>query len=257
MDDPMKLECFALSEPDRPRELDVRPAPAERAWIDATSQRFAARCLPLLIANSHGWEVLFKDRCEVNWTGGSRIADLDISTESGSDTYVASHFGEGIVTFRIPALFRTEPGYNLWVGGPVNRFKDGVQALTGIVETDWSPFTFTMNWKVTRSFHPIVFERDEPICHIFPLPRGLVDEVQPVITTFDSDAELKRDYEQARESRLNFIEKLKQGDPEAVAKGWQKEYFRGEFASGRQPVAGHQTKLSPKPFAVKAGHSKS
>lgn len=29
------------------------------------SRCFAARCLPLLIANAHGWEILLKDRCEI------------------------------------------------------------------------------------------------------------------------------------------------------------------------------------------------
>ncbi|WP_042832409.1 DUF6065 family protein, partial [Xanthomonas citri] len=35
--------------------LDIRPAPHERAWMDATEQRYAYRCLPLAIANAHGW----------------------------------------------------------------------------------------------------------------------------------------------------------------------------------------------------------
>lgn len=34
--------------------LDIRPAPHERAWMDATHQRYAYRCLPLAIANAHG-----------------------------------------------------------------------------------------------------------------------------------------------------------------------------------------------------------
>lgn len=248
----MKLECFPTFEAEHDHKFEVRPAPAERAWIDATPKRFAARCLPLLIANSHGWEILFKDRCEITWTGGAGINDLKVSTRSGTSDHVTSHFGEGIVTFQIHALFRTEPGVNLWVGGPVNRFKDGIQPLTGVVETDWSPFTFTMNWKVTRSFHPILFEPDEPICHIFPLPRGIVDDVQPVMATFDNDIDLKRDFEQSRDSRLAFIKGLKDGDPDIVAQGWQKDYFRGQFESGRKPVAGHQTKLSPKPFVSKS-----
>jgi uncharacterized protein DUF6065 len=38
--------------------VDIRPAPVEREWMEATSQRFAYRCLPLNIANAYGWEVL-------------------------------------------------------------------------------------------------------------------------------------------------------------------------------------------------------
>lgn len=246
----MKITCYRTFVPASHIEFEVRPAPPDRAWIDATPQRFAARCLPLLIANSHGWEILFKDSCEVTWNGGIAASDVSVITESGGQDYVSSHFGEGILTFRIHGLFRTEPGVNLWVGGPINCFKDGIQALTGIVETDWSPSTFTMNWKITRPGHAIRFERDEPICHVFPLPRGLVDQVSPEMASMDSDPELKRDFEEARESRRAFIEGLKANDPETVAAGWQRDYFRGAYPSGRRPTAGHQTKLHPKPFVT-------
>jgi hypothetical protein len=247
----MKFQCFTTSTAGSGQEFEVRPAPAERSWIDATPSRFATRCLPLLIANAHGWEILLKDACEITWTGGSSIGDIKVITSSGTSTYVYSHFGQGMVTFRIMGLFRTEPGYNLWVGGPVNRFKDGIQALTGVVETDWSPFTFTMNWKVTRSDYPVRFERDEPICHIFPIPRSIVDEAEPVLASLDDDLDLKREYEQARDARLAFIEGLRNGDPDIMRRGWQKDYFRGEFPSGSRAFAGHQTKLNPKPFRRK------
>ena len=76
---------------------------------------------------------------------------------------VQSHFGEGVITWNIPFLFRTSPGYNLLVRGPSNWIKDGVQALEGIVETDWAVQTFTMDWKFTRPRRWVRFEADEPI----------------------------------------------------------------------------------------------
>src|SRR5271165_1161304 len=36
----------------------IRPAEPTRAWMDATPEAFAYRCLPLNIANAHGWEIL-------------------------------------------------------------------------------------------------------------------------------------------------------------------------------------------------------
>jgi len=35
--------------------------------------------------------------------------------------------------------------------GPPNWPKDGVYPLSGLVETDWLPFPFTMNWQMTRA----------------------------------------------------------------------------------------------------------
>lgn len=84
----MKIRCFTTFTPDSGPEFEVRPAPAERNWIDATPNRFAARCLPLLIANAHGWEILLKDACEVIWTGGSGVDDIEVRTESGTSSYV-------------------------------------------------------------------------------------------------------------------------------------------------------------------------
>ena len=63
---------------------------------------------------------------------------------------VASHFGCGIITFKIPYLFRAPQGYNLLARGPANLFKDGISPLEGLIEVDWAVSPFTMNWKVTR-----------------------------------------------------------------------------------------------------------
>ena len=50
-----------------------------------------------------------------------------------------SHFGHGILTFHMPCLFRTEPGVDLMVQGPINRPKDAIAPLSGIIETDGRP----------------------------------------------------------------------------------------------------------------------
>ncbi|MGK6315772.1 DUF6065 family protein [Neorhizobium sp. DT-125] len=36
----------------------------------------------------------------------------------------------------MPCLFRTEPGYDLYVTGPINRPKEAIAPLIGVVETD-------------------------------------------------------------------------------------------------------------------------
>ena len=38
----------------------------------------------------------------------------------------ASHFGSGILTWHLPLLFRTPPGYDLLVRGPANHPKDAM-----------------------------------------------------------------------------------------------------------------------------------
>ena len=136
----------------------VRKASPQRDWMDATHHRFAYRCLPLVIANQAGWMISCPATFRAHWSGGSGLSAITIHIPEGQGGYgplppqlfIASHFGSGVLTFSLPYLFRTSPGYNLWVKGPVNMIKDGIQPLEGMVETDWAHATFTMNWKFTR-----------------------------------------------------------------------------------------------------------
>jgi hypothetical protein len=153
----------------------LRPAEATRAWMDATPEAFAYRCLPLNIANAHGWEVASPCDFEAYWNGGSAVGDvkLRVPTSVPESDRPVSLFGQGTVTFHVQGLFRTPPGWNLWVGGSPNRAKDGIAPLTGVIETDWSPYTFTMNWRFTRRNHWVRFAAGEPICFLFPVAQQL------------------------------------------------------------------------------------
>jgi hypothetical protein len=122
--------------------IDIRPAPAERAWMDDTENRHAYRCLPLTIANSHGWEILSPAGFSAIWNGGNGLDAVTVTPDVGAEPAALSHFGHGVLTFTVPCLFQTEPGFDLLVTGPINRPKDSIAPLTGLIETDWSPYTF-------------------------------------------------------------------------------------------------------------------
>ncbi len=161
------LDCY-LFEGWNPR---IRPAARQRGWMDASPEAFAYRCLPLTIANTHGWEILCHADFSARWNGGSRAEDIEIRLEDGHDLISApvSLFGQGVITFHIAGLFQTSRGWNLWVGGPPNDPRDGIAPLTGIIETDWSPYSFTMNWRFTRPDHWVRFAAGDAICCFFPV----------------------------------------------------------------------------------------
>ena len=155
----------------------------------------------------------------------------------------------GVQTCALPIyLFRTPRGVNLWVKGAANWIKDGVQALEGIVETDWSISTFTMNWKMTRPHHKIRFDQGEPICMIVPVSRKLAESLQPCRTPLAENPPLEEQFRKWSASRNEFNQGLAQVDAEAVRRGWQKDYVLGLDMHGRQ-FQPHQTRLHIKPFA--------
>lgn len=243
--DPGQLTAFVIGE----NPLVIRPAPLEREWMHATHERFAYRCLPLNIANAHGWEILSPTGFTAGWNGQAGLDAVLIGADAGTTAPAVSHFGHGILTFHIPALFRTAPGYDLMVQGPINRPKDGIYGLSGVVETDWAPFSFTMNWVFTRPNVLLRFEKNEPICHIFPVKRGELEDIIPYARPLSDDPVLKAEYEAWSASRNTFNADLKTPGSEAQTERWQKIYYRGETHHGTVEAAeDHRTKLRLKPF---------
>ena len=225
------------------------PGRAERDWMDATSQKFAYRCTPMPIANCSGWEITLPMAFQATWNGGNEREDIQIKSLDGDPrlpSVVESLFGHGVLTFHPGYHFRTSPGWALWVRGAPNTVKDGIVALDGLVETDWLPFTFTMNWRFSRPT-TVRFERDEPFCFLALTPHGMLDEVQPVVADVADDPQIKAGYVAWRESRADFQARVSAGDSEAVEQGWQRNYLRGEDPSGVSEPIFHLAKRRLKP----------
>lgn len=235
------------------QRIEVRPAPVDRAWMDASPDRFAYRCLPLNIANAHGWEILCPSSFTATWNGGPGLGDIAITSDAQSKPPALSHFGSGVLTFHVPCLFRTDPGVDLMVQGPINAPKDGIAALTGIIETDWAPYSFTMNWLFTRADAPVRFDKGEPFCHVFPIPRGLLDDVKPELHLLSEAPELKKQYGQWEMQRSFFNMDLKRSGSRAQEDRWQKLYYRGVNPDGSpNKIKDHRTRVRLKPFVKSA-----
>lgn len=252
--DPFDLVCYVYPGW-APR---IRAASPRRGWMDDTPDRFAYRCLPLNIANAHGWEILSPCGFEAEWNGGSAVDDVTVRPDPGTPEHLApvALFGQGVLTFHVSALLRTPPGFNLWVSGPPNAAKDGIAPLAGVVETDWAPFSFTMNWRFTRHGHPIRFEENEPFCFFFPTERGLAERVQPRVAPVEEAPELKARFEQWSRSRDDFHARMAAHPPDAPADRWQKFYYRGIDAAGAPGASDHQTKLHLSEFSGMTLHER-
>jgi hypothetical protein len=227
-----------------PMRMPVVVGTAARDWMDATPNRFAYRCLPMLIANQAGWYVITQHSVAVTWDGTEKIEGLKVECLAGELPCPAiSTFGSGILTWTMPYLFRTPPGYNLLVRGPANWPKDGIAPLEGIVETDWTESTFTMNWKLTRPDHTVTFNAGEPIAMIVPQPRGELELFRPEIRDIASHPELHEAYEKWAELRRRFNEDLHKVDSDARKQGWQKHYAQGKTVTEARSRE-HQSKLA-------------
>jgi len=234
-------------------KITIRPAPLEREWMSNTDRRFAYRCLPLNIGNSHGWEILNTAGFAAYWDGRREPEGVMVIPDNPHDTkyhgvLARGFFGTGTLTFNMSCIFRTDPGIDLYVTGPVNRPKDGIIPLTGIVETDWAPYTFTMNWLFTKERNFVRFEKDEPFCHIFPVTRGSIEATQPIMRPIEDNPALLEAYKTWSDSRDTFNKELKIPEPQAYKVGCQKDYFRGQMPTGEAGPEDHRSKVRALPF---------
>jgi len=235
----MKLTCYAIDDFAPP----LRPAPATRPWMDGVIDNHAYRCLPLVVANAYGWEVPWPFAFTAEWDGDPHPRGLVLRDDDGREPpphRMASHFGYGIVTFHLSYLFRTEPGYDLVAGGPANAAKDGIAPLTGVIEADWLPFPFTMNWQMTRPGR-VRFERDEAVCSVFPVLRALIRETEPEIVALDDHPDVKAELRAWSQRRNDLMREL-QASPRALKDAWLRDYFVGRMPDGTA-VPGHQARL--------------
>ncbi len=224
--------------------MHLQAAPIAREWMDATHKRFAYRCLPLTIANQCGWTIASPRSFTAMWNGGGLLSDIVFSfTDGAPDDRISCIFGHGVITFNMPYLFRTLRGVNLWVKGPTNWPKHGLHALEGIVETDWTAATFTMNWKITAPNTLVRFDRGEPCCMILPQQRGYVEAFRPTKCLLASNPELAEEFAHWSRERSGYQERVAQGDEDAIRRGWQKDYFHGKDPGDVKSFPEHQTKL--------------
>lgn len=245
----MRLDCFIGDDV----ELDIRPSSSRRDWMDATDGQFAYRCLPLSIANAHGWVICCGGGFEAEWSGADGPGGVRVFPLGDGPVEARGHFGYGVLTIAPLAVFRTDPGHNLWITGPPNAFKDGIQPLSAVVEADWIPYHFTMNWRFTRPSRRIRFDKGEPYCFLFPVARGSVEDVQPRIRRLGADPEIEKQVEYANKMRLflSGVKHLKGSDIDINNEKnlkFQKWYMQGNMPDSSREFEEHQKSLHVRPF---------
>ena len=223
-----------------------RPASSARDWMDATPDRFAYRCLPLSIANATGWELVLDVDLRAYWNGGSQTGDLKVEAvhahQASHVSHIAgSHFGAGVLTFHTGYIMRTSPGWGIWARGAPNTVKDGIAPLDGLIETDWLPFPFTMNWVFTRP-GMVEFRKGEVFCFVTPTPHHSLEDIQPNIVPLAMNQPLQGDYQGWSQARNAFNAGLASGDPETIRQGWQRTYMHGRTLDGQKVTLKHATK---------------
>lgn len=236
----MRLDAYKV----QPFTPEMVPGAVRRDWMDDVHGRHPYRCLPLNMANTTGWELRLAYGFDVEWNGGNAASDLMLTPhDSGApmEHVASSHFCYGILTFHTGYLFRTPPGWHMWAMGCPNHVKDKIQPLNGLIETDWLPYPFTMNWKFTSPGR-VTFSKGEPFCFVTMVRSKILEDITPKMHVIEDNPKLMDEYEQWKAARSSFNQSIAAGDPAALKEAWQRYYMRGLKPDGSKAPKGFTNK---------------
>ena len=220
----------------------------QRDWMNATPHRFAYRCLPLTIANQTGWWIRNPVGFTATWRGPTAPGNIEFRFDAAAglwQNWINSQFGEGIITWNTPFLFRTKPaGSRLLICGPPNYFKQNAHPLTALIESDWVSMSFTMNWKIMVPNQPVRFDQGEPLFQAIPLLSNVCADLETAEVSYQKltdNPELYHAYREWDLGRRRFHDQKAAG--EVSPTDWQKDYFQGRDAVGREAETYHMIKV--------------
>ncbi len=209
----------------------------KRNWVENFPSKNPYRCLPLNTANRFGWDFLLPCNIEIEWNGGAAKEDIHIKVEDLGYILVDSNFHKGIVTFNIGYVIRTPPNWQLLVTGTPNTIYDNFYPLTGIVETDWFSYAFTMNWQILKT-GKVSLKKNDPICRVIPIQINSVLELNPVIQSIKNDELISKQVSAYSDNRKKQISEDKDAN--------ELMYFKGKCPMQEATKEQHFPKLELK-----------
>jgi hypothetical protein len=209
----------------------LRPSPVKRAWM--SEHPTAYQCLPMTVANQWGWQVLCPTDVRVTWNGKAAQSGLRVEVAPQWEPGIKSQFGRGIVSFSLPWVFRTPPGWDLYAKGPSNRWKANAAPLEGVIETWWLNYTFTLNWKLIEPGE-VHFAKGESLGQLVPVPHSTFQDSSAI------EAPILEVEPEAGAELLRWLEERRRIKTEPVPT--HRLYLKAE------EIEGHLSKVPVPPF---------
>ena len=205
--DDVNIKCYYLVSGLEERcKKFIKPCSKKRDWMNQPGLSYSYYCGPLVAANQIGYNIIYQNETEIFWNGGPNRSDIDIRHTKVDEHFCVcdSHFEVDILTFNFPVMFQTPKGWGLLISGPANHPIEGLQPLEGLVETNWLPFTFTMNFKITEKNKLIKIKQYTPICRVLPYPLNLNEKTNLNFLDIQSNKKLLSMYTSWANARDEF-----------------------------------------------------
>lgn len=225
------------------KNFKLEQADFRRQWMDETPNQYAYHCLPLKIANQIGWVLKNPTSFNATYVNDDFESSVKIEFDNLNDQEkygfdISSHFGNGIITFTLPFIFKTPEPWCIWARGLPNYYKDNVCFLEGIIETFWTHMSSTYNIKLIEKDKKIRFEKDEPLAFFTITNLKEIDESTIIFKNPQENKKFSDDFkvwkDKRSEANNNYTRK----------EIWQKHYKKGVHDQTLEKNKDHKSKIN-------------
>jgi hypothetical protein len=203
------------------RGPSIEPGQKARGWMSP----HAYKCLPMVVANSFGWDVVLADEVVVDWNGGPLTSDVEAA--SGAE----SAFGLGTFTVDMGCVWHTPEGVQLMIGPVPNEDHPDWYALSAIVETDHFDYPWFLTVRLRRPGR-YVLTAGTRVARLTPVRISDVSSAYPA-------------FRKERDSEKEFREGMAAARSSSTAPWIRWYHERAKFPSLRTPPFADDTGAEP------------
>ena len=192
-------------------------ATPQRNWMDETFSNHAYRCVPLVNANSYGWEIVLPITVVVRKDENGVVSVIEGEHSLGFQICGTSIQNESIAFYPHMA-FLSDSGYSLMCTQPPNLFIDGAQAYTAIIPTSWWAESFQFSWRITKTNEEVIFPAGTPILFCFLIDNLILENTKVNFFNVGENTKVK-DFKHlyqkhATEKKSHFPESCRPNNPQ-------------------------------------------
>ena len=160
-------------------------------------------CKPWVDGQTVGWTLFYGYLTSVDISGTNagniEVANLDQLVQETQQTDIVSQFAKGHFGVGSGYTLVTPPGYSILIL-PSPQAPDGLEAITGLIESDWYPRQLFLVFKIPDAGNTIQLQHKTPLVRVVVVPRHEELSATPLSETESAQLEVKRQAYLADES---------------------------------------------------------
>lgn len=210
-----KIELYLMDNYDKSL-LPKKPQTYVDWWEkDSKTINHAKFCMPLLMANELGYDILSPATFEIEWDGDESHDTNIYIIEASSHAGIDNHSAHGSFTVQSQFITKTEEGYYIYLKGMPN-IRRPFSVMEGLVESWWNPAHFGIVCLCNHA-GKFIIKKGEPIARLIYLHQ---DAIKTSLEIKDNQYEIPQ--------RKEFLTKRQKQFGHVL------DYFKGLYPNGEK-----------------------